>query len=81
MSKTLMLCQRGDVLMEYVILLVCIIPFLIGAQLAFDVSGNGGSGGALFNPAGDYKGDFGLVGNAYHQHYTNLVTGISLPTP
>lgn len=61
--------QRGDVLLEYVILLVFIItPLVLGTNV-------------LFNPAGDYKGEFGAVGNSFHNFYTNLVTGISRPTP
>jgi len=35
----------------------------------------------LFNPSGDYAGNFGLVGAAFHDSYTNIVTGISLPVP
>ena len=60
--------QRGDVLMEYVILLVCIITPLIGA-------------GALFDPWGDYTGNFGTLGSAFQQWYQQLVAGISLPIP
>ncbi|MEI8044751.1 MAG: hypothetical protein WCL11_25290 [Verrucomicrobiota bacterium] len=55
--------------MEYVTLVVCIaLPLVLGSK-------------ALFNPSGDYKSDFGLVGTSYHQFYTNLVTGIGQPVP
>ena len=62
--------------MEYVILLVCLIPVLVGVQSVMDPSGQ-----ALFNPAGDYQNNFGLVGQAFHQSYTNIVTGVSQPVP
>ena len=66
---TLQRDQRGDVLMEYVILLVCIItPLILGV-------------GALFNPSGDYTGNFGAFGGAFQQWYQRLVAGISLPIP
>jgi hypothetical protein len=70
---------RGDVLMEYVILLVCLIPVLVGATAVFAPDGQ--PIGAMFNPAGDYKYDFGMVGQAFHSSYTNIVIGVSQPTP
>ena len=74
--------QRGDVLLEYVILtLGIVVPLVMGA-------------GALFNPAGDYTGNFGgtvnafgdtntfgVMGTAFHDWYTNTVNLVSLPIP
>ena len=61
--------QRGDVLMEYVVLLVLIVtPLVLGT-------------GALFNPSGDYTGNFGALGGAFQQWYQRLVAGIGLPIP
>ena len=62
-------CQRGDVMMEYVILLVAIVLPLVVADKA------------LFNPGGDYEGKFGVFGESYHGFYTNLVDNISQPVP
>ena len=72
--------QRGAVLMEYVILLVCFIPVLVGVQSVMDPSGVRYAQ-AHFNPAGDYTNNFGLVGNAFHDSYSNIVAGVSQPTP
>ena len=71
---------RGDVLMEYVILLVCMLPVLVGVQSVFAPGGNAYAS-PLFNPAGDHENNFGLVGNAFHSSYTNIVTGVSQPIP
>jgi len=71
---------RGDVLMEYVILMVCIIPVLVGVQAVFAPDGNAYAS-TLFNPAGEPGGQFGLVGNAFHSSYTNIVLAVSQPTP
>jgi hypothetical protein len=66
--------------MEYVILLVCLLPVLVGVQSVWDPSGQSYAS-ELFKPAGDYQNNFGLVGNAFHSSYTNIVAGISLPVP
>jgi len=61
--------QRGDVLLEYVILLFwVVVPLVVGGDL-------------LFDPAGAVQGDFGLVGNSFHTFYTKLITGICQPIP
>ena len=70
-------CQRGDVLMEYVIVTVLIVLPLIGASTGF------------FNPAGQtitVRGtlegqDFGLFGNAFVGAFRRIICGISLPIP
>jgi hypothetical protein len=71
--------ERGDVLMEYVILTVLIILPLVGASIG------------LFNPSGqkptfDVEGalggeDFGALGNAFVQLYRLVMSGVCLPLP
>ena len=69
--------ERGDVLMEYVLLTVLIILPLVGASTGF------------FNPNGktfDVEGalggeDFGLLGNAFVQLYRLVMSGVCLPLP
>jgi hypothetical protein len=72
--------QRGDVLMEYVILLACLVPVLVGVQSVFPPDGTPYAT-LLFNPNGDHENDFGLVGQAFHSSYTNIVVGVSQPVP
>ena len=78
--RRLKAARRGDVLMEYVLLLVCLIPVLIGVQSVFAPDGKPYAS-ALFNPAGEHTGNFGYVGQAFHNSYSNIVTGISQPVP
>ena len=66
--------------MEYVILLVCLLPVLVGVQSVFAPDGNSYAS-PLFNPSGEHANNFGLVGNAFHSSYTNIVAGVSLPVP
>ena len=72
--------NRGDVLLEYVLLTVLIIIPLIGGS------------SVLFDPAGkppmfsDYEQgvagqDFGLLGNSFVQLYRMVMSGVSLPLP
>ena len=69
--------ERGDVLMEYVILTVLLILPLVGASTGF------------FNPSGrtfDVEGalsgeDFGKFGNAFVQLYRLVMSGVCLPLP
>jgi len=72
--------ERGDVLMEYVLLTVLIIiPLLGGSSI-------------LFNPAGappmfenfdkEVTGEnFGMLGNSFVQLYRMVMSGVSLPLP
>ena len=66
--------------MEYVILLVCLIPVLVGVQSVFPPDGKPYAS-KLFNPVGDYANNFGLVGQAFHDSYTNIIVGVSQPVP
>jgi len=63
-------CDRGDVLMEYVILAVFVVAPLAGLY-----------GEVIFDPAGSVDGDFGLLGNAFVKMYHMIMKGISLPIP
>ena len=68
--------ERGDVLMEYVVLTTCIVLPLIGVTNGiFDPSGQ------VFNPAGDSTGNFGILGQAFVGWYQRLVCGVGLPIP
>ena len=69
--------ERGDVLMEYVLLTVLIILPLIGASTQlFDPSGQ------TFNVEGALSGeDFGTFGNAFVQFYRLVMSGVCLPLP
>ena len=72
--------ERGDVLMEYVLLtLLIIIPLIGGASILFDPAGKP----PMFS---DYeKGvageDFGVLGNSFVQLYRMVMSGVSLPLP
>ena len=69
--------------MEYVILLVCLIPVLVGVQSVFPPDGKPyvDLKNPLFNPSGEITNNFGLVGNAFHESYTNIIIGVSQPVP
>ena len=69
--------ERGDVLLEYVLLTVLIILPLVGVSIGLvNVSGQ------VFSPDGPVQGDdFGLLGNAFVNRYRMVMSGISLPLP
>jgi len=60
-------CERGDVLLEYVILVTLIVVPLVSL--------------GMFNPTAGVDGDWGLFGEAFRIWYQRVVTGISLPVP
>ena len=69
--------ERGDVLMEYVLLTLVIILPLVGVSVGLvNVSGETFSQGDAV--AGD---NFGLLGNAFVSRYRMVMSGISLPLP
>lgn len=70
--------ERGDVLMEYVVVTVLILLPLIGAaSILFDPSG-----GPTLTTDGTLAGDdFGVLGNAMAQSFRRLMCGIALPVP
>ena len=82
--------ECGGVLLEYVLLLFFIItPLVLATKVGFDPSGGStfqiqapaSSSEVAFNPSGDYQGDFGFVGQSFHDWYQRLISGISLPIP
>ena len=69
--------ERGDVLMEYVLITMLIILPLVGVSV-----GLVNPGGQTFSPDGPVAGnDFGLLGNAFVQRYRMVISGLSLPLP
>lgn len=69
--------ERGDVLMEYVLLTLLIILPLVGVSVGLvNVSGKTFSSNNAV--AGE---DFGLLGNAFVDRYRMVMSGISLPLP
>jgi hypothetical protein len=69
--------ERGDVLMEYVIVTVFILLPLIGAATGlFSPAGRTFTVGDTI--AGD---DFGIIGNALVEVYRKIMCGIALPIP
>lgn len=69
--------ERGDVLAEYVILLVMIMVPLIGASV-----GLVNPSGATFTMEGTIDGDnFGVFGNAMVEAFRRIMCGLSLPVP
>lgn len=69
--------ERGDVLLEYVLLTILIVLPLVGASTGiFNPSGK------TFNVEGAISGeDFGLLGNSFVQLYRMVMSGVSLPLP
>ncbi len=69
--------DRGDVLMEYVLLTVLIVLPLVGASTGFF-----NPSGRTFYVEGALSGDdFGLFGNAFVQLYRMVMSGVCLPLP
>ena len=69
--------ERGDVLMEYVLLTVLIVLPLVGVSVGL-VNVNG----ETFSPDGAVTGeDFGLLGNAFVQRFRMVMSGVCLPLP
>jgi len=69
--------DRGDVLMEYVLLTILIVLPLVGAS-----TGMFNPSGRTFFVEGAISGeDFGSLGNAFVQLYRMVMSGVSLPLP
>ena len=69
--------ERGDVLMEYVVLCVLVILPLVGASTGFF-----NPSGRNFSVEGALGGeDFGTFGNAFVQLYRLVMSGVCLPLP
>lgn len=70
--------ERGDVLLEYVLLTMIIILPLVGVSVGLVNVG----GKSTFSPGGAVEGeDFGLLGNAFVDRYRMVMSGIALPLP
>lgn len=69
--------ERGDVLLEYVLLTLLIILPLMGISVGL-VNVNGRTFTSIDGVPGE---DFGLLGNAFVQRYRMVMSGISLPLP
>jgi hypothetical protein len=69
MKTKLFKCERGDVLMEYVVLTV----FILLPLTVYDK--------VLFNPAGAPSGDLGFFGEQFTGWMQRMIGGISLPIP
>lgn len=69
--------ERGDVLLEYVLLTILIVLPLVGASTSmFNPSGR------TFYVEGALSGeDFGMLGNSFVQLYRMVMSGVSLPLP
>ncbi len=69
--------ERGDVLMEYVLLTALIVLPLVGVSTELvNVSGR------TFSANNAVSGeDFGVLGNAFVQCYRMIMSGICLPLP
>jgi len=75
--RTLTADDRGDVLMEYVVVTILIVLPLVGASTGFF-----NPSGRTFNMDGTLSGgDFGTFGNAFVQLYHLVMSGVSLPLP
>lgn len=69
--------EKGDVLMEYVIVTLAVILPLVGIS-----GGVFSPTGQTFNIQGGLAGDdFGLLGNAFVDRWRMLLSGIGLPLP
>jgi hypothetical protein len=76
-GRRLMCSDRGDVLLEYILLTVLIVLPLVGAS-----TGMFNPSGRTFFVEGAISGeDFGTVGNSFVQLYRMVMSGVSLPLP
>ena len=73
--------DKGDVLMEYIVLTCSVIFPLVGFMMWSDVGliGNPPTT-AVFNP-GAVTNNFGMVGDSFIQWYQSLVCGVGFPFP
>ena len=77
--RKLLECERGGVLMEYVIIMLAVcLPLLGVVHVGFNPTG----GEVVFDPTGSGAGtNFGVLGNAFVDWYQRIVCGIALPMP
>lgn len=73
---------RGDVLMEYVLLMVCIVvPLVCGSKFLYNAGGGTQGMTASAALALEKEDDFGLVGNNLVKMFRRTFMGLALPIP
>lgn len=73
---------RGDVLMEYVLLMVCIVvPLVCGSKFLYNAGGGTQGVTASAALALEKEDDFGIVGNNLVQMFRRTFMGLALPIP
>ena len=71
--------ERGDVLMEYVLLMVLIIvPLVCGSKVIYDAGGGTTASAAMGLETED---DYGIVGNDFVKMFRRTFMGLALPVP
>ena len=71
--------ERGDVLMEYVLLMVVIIvPLVCGSKVIYDAGGGSTASAAMGLEKED---DYGIVGNNFVKMFRRTFMGLALPLP
>lgn len=71
--------ERGDVLMEYVLLMVLIIvPLVCGSKVIYDAGGGSTASAAMGLEKED---DYGIVGNNFVKMFRRTFMGLALPLP
>ena len=77
-SRVVRFCrqERGDVLLEYVIVTLAVLLPLVGImEGVFDPAAQ------VFDPSGSPSGKFGLLGDAFVGWCQRILCGIGLPVP
>ena len=75
--------ERGDVLMEYVLLMVFIIvPVVCGSKIVYDAGGGGTQGSMTSVAIGlEKEDDYGIAGNQIVNMIRRTFMGLALPIP
>lgn len=74
--------EHGDVLMEYVLLMVLIVvPVVCGSKIIFNAGGGSRETTASVGMALEEDDDFGIVGNNLVNMFRRTFSGLALPTP
>lgn len=75
--------ERGDILLEYVLLMVFIIvPVVCGSKVLFN-AGGGGTDGTMSSVAIglEKEDDYGIAGNRFVNMFRRTFMGLALPIP
>lgn len=75
--------ERGDVLMEYVLLMVFIIvPVVCGSKIVYNAGGGGTQGTMVSAAIGlEKEDDYGIAGNRIVNMIRRTFMGLALPIP